>query len=53
MKGNLTVMSEMLNELKPGQSPPDDAQLLKVGVWMCETIVNTIHFQIVSRCPPG
>lgn len=30
VKGNLRVMSEMLNELVPGQSQKDDAQLLQV-----------------------
>lgn len=32
VKGNLTVMSEMLNELIPGQSQPDDTELLQVCV---------------------
>ncbi|XP_068177858.1 target of Myb1 membrane trafficking protein-like isoform X2 [Antennarius striatus] len=29
VRGNLTVMSEMLNELKPGQSQQDDTELLQ------------------------
>lgn len=36
VKGNLTVMSEMLNELKPGQSKPDDTELLQVRVCVCQ-----------------
>lgn len=32
VKGNLTVMSQMLNELIPGQSPRDDEELLRVCV---------------------
>lgn len=33
VKGNLTVMSEMLNELIPGQSQQDDTELLQVCVY--------------------
>lgn len=29
------MMSEMLNELLPGQSQPDDTQLLQVCVCVC------------------
>lgn len=32
VKGNLTVMSEMLNELIPGQSQQDETELLQVCV---------------------
>ena len=35
VKGNLTVMSEMLNELIPGQSQRDDTELLQVCVCLC------------------
>lgn len=35
MRGNLTVMSEMLNELIPGQSQQDDTELLQVCVCVC------------------
>lgn len=35
VKGNLTVMSEMLNELIPGQSQPDETELLQVCVCVC------------------
>ena len=31
MKGNLRVMSEMLNELSPGHTQPDDAELIQVS----------------------
>lgn len=30
VKGNVMVMSQMLNELVPGQSKPDDTELLQV-----------------------
>lgn len=30
VKGNLIVMNEMLNEVKPGQSKQDDTELLQV-----------------------
>lgn len=32
VKGNLTVMSDMLNELIPGQTRHDDTELLQVRV---------------------
>lgn len=39
VKGNLKVMSEMLNELVPGQSQKDDAQLLQVCVCVCVYVI--------------
>lgn len=35
VKGNLKVMTELLNELTPGQSPQDEVELLQVCVCMC------------------
>lgn len=36
VKGNFTVMSEMLNDLIPGQSKEDDTELLQVCVCVCQ-----------------
>ncbi|XP_040892956.1 target of Myb protein 1-like isoform X2 [Toxotes jaculatrix] len=38
VKGNLTVMSEMLNELVPGQSQPDDTVLLQQLYSVCKSM---------------
>lgn len=32
VRGNLTVMTEMLNQLTPGQSQQEDSELLQVGL---------------------
>lgn len=38
VKGNLTVMSEMLNELTPGQSQRDDTELLQQLYSVCKSM---------------
>uniref|UniRef100_A0A1A8J4K6 Target of myb1 (Chicken) n=2 Tax=Nothobranchius kuhntae TaxID=321403 RepID=A0A1A8J4K6_NOTKU len=38
VKGNLTVMSQMLNELTPGQGEADDAELLQQLVSVCKNM---------------
>ncbi|XP_008276127.1 target of Myb protein 1 isoform X2 [Stegastes partitus] len=42
VKGNLTVMSEMLNELKPGQSQPDDTELLQQLFSVCQKMQTRV-----------
>ncbi|XP_061737328.1 target of Myb1 membrane trafficking protein-like isoform X2 [Nerophis ophidion] len=42
VKGNLTVMSEMLNELKPGQSPLDDTELLQQLYSVCKNMQTRV-----------
>ncbi|XP_044202298.1 target of Myb protein 1-like isoform X3 [Thunnus albacares] len=42
VKGNLTVMSEMLNELKPGQSQPDDTELLQQLYSVCKSMQTRV-----------
>ncbi|KAM6939628.1 target of Myb1 membrane trafficking protein [Xenentodon cancila] len=42
VKGNLTVMSEMLNDLVPGQSPPDDTELLKQLFSVCKSMQSRV-----------
>lgn len=42
IKGNLSVMSEMLNELKPGQIQPDDAQLLQQLYSVCKKMQTRV-----------
>jgi len=46
VKGNVRVMSEMLNELKPGQSQTDDIELLQVRVCVHVTIICTIYHDL-------
>ncbi|XP_076001770.1 target of Myb1 membrane trafficking protein isoform X2 [Genypterus blacodes] len=38
VKGNLSVMSEMLNQLIPGQSQPDDIELLQQLYSVCKSM---------------
>ncbi|KAM9770450.1 target of Myb1 membrane trafficking protein isoform 1-T6 [Menidia menidia] len=42
VKGNLTVMSEMLNELKPGQSQRDDIELLQQLFAVCKSMQTRV-----------
>ncbi|KAM9792596.1 target of Myb1 membrane trafficking protein [Neosynchiropus ocellatus] len=42
VKGNLTVMSEMLNELKPGQSGADDTELLQQLYSVCKNMQTRV-----------
>ncbi|XP_047435449.1 target of Myb protein 1-like isoform X2 [Mugil cephalus] len=42
VKGNLTVMSEMLNEITPGQSQPDDTELLQQLFSTCKSMQTRV-----------
>ncbi|KAM9362493.1 target of Myb1 membrane trafficking protein isoform 2-T2 [Symphorus nematophorus] len=42
VKGNLTVMSEMLNELIPGQSQRDDTELLQQLYSVCKSMQTRV-----------
>ncbi|XP_073332597.1 target of Myb1 membrane trafficking protein-like isoform X2 [Pagrus major] len=42
VKGNLTVMSEMLNELTPGQSQQDDTELLQQLYSVCKSMQTRV-----------
>ncbi|XP_049576748.1 target of Myb1 membrane trafficking protein isoform X2 [Syngnathus scovelli] len=42
VKGNLTVMTEMLNELKPGQSKQDDTELLQQLYSVCKDMQTRV-----------
>ncbi|XP_057698736.1 target of Myb1 membrane trafficking protein-like isoform X2 [Corythoichthys intestinalis] len=42
VKGNLNVMSEMLNELKPGQSKQDDTELLQQLYSVCKNMQTRV-----------
>lgn len=42
VKGNLTVMSEMLNELIPGQSKQDDSDLLQQLYSVCKSMQTRV-----------
>ncbi|XP_028309852.1 target of Myb protein 1 [Gouania willdenowi] len=42
VKGNLTVMSELLTELKPGQSQPDDTELLQQLFSVCKNMQSRV-----------
>ncbi|XP_074484950.1 target of Myb1 membrane trafficking protein isoform X1 [Sebastes fasciatus] len=42
VKGNLTVMSEMLNELIPGQSQQDDTELLQQLYSVCKSMQSRV-----------
>ncbi|XP_061625614.1 target of Myb1 membrane trafficking protein-like isoform X2 [Phyllopteryx taeniolatus] len=42
VKGNITVMSEMLNELKPGQSKQDDTELLQQLYSVCKNMQTRV-----------
>ncbi|XP_069560990.1 target of Myb1 membrane trafficking protein-like isoform X1 [Brachyistius frenatus] len=42
VKGNLAVMSEMLNELIPGQSKPDDTELLQQLFSVCKKMQTRV-----------
>ncbi|XP_037546215.1 target of Myb protein 1 [Nematolebias whitei] len=42
VRGNVTVMSQMLNELVPGQSKPDDADLLQQLFSVCKNMQTRV-----------
>ncbi|KAM7418596.1 hypothetical protein PAMA_015956 [Pampus argenteus] len=42
VRGNLTVMSEMLTELKPGQSQVDDTELLQQLYLVCKSMQTRV-----------
>ncbi|XP_071360510.1 target of Myb1 membrane trafficking protein-like isoform X2 [Trachinotus anak] len=42
VKGNLRVMSEMLNEVVPGQSTPDDTELLQQLYSVCKNMQTRV-----------
>ncbi|XP_054459963.1 target of Myb1 membrane trafficking protein-like isoform X2 [Anoplopoma fimbria] len=42
VKGNLTVMTELLNELIPGQSQPDDTELLQQLYSVCKSMQTRV-----------
>ncbi|XP_037102245.1 target of Myb protein 1-like isoform X1 [Syngnathus acus] len=42
VKGNLTVMTEMLNELKPGQSKQEDTELLQQLYSVCKNMQTRV-----------
>lgn len=42
VRGNLTVMAEMLNELIPGQSKPDDTELLQQLFATCKNMQTRV-----------
>ncbi|TWW58559.1 ATPase asna1 [Takifugu flavidus] len=48
VKGNLTVMSEMLNELVPGQSQTDDTQLLQQQLY---SVCKNMQTRVVELIP--
>eukprot|EP00066_Takifugu_rubripes_P022029 XP_011611295.1 PREDICTED: target of Myb protein 1-like isoform X3 [Takifugu rubripes] len=48
VKGNLTVMSEMLNELVPGQSQKDDTQLLQQQLY---SVCKNMQTRVVELIP--
>ena len=47
VQGNMTVMSEMLTEMTPGQEEPSDLQLLQVNCFTLDLIDTINNFQIV------
>ncbi|CAL8330934.1 unnamed protein product [Merluccius merluccius] len=47
VKGNLSVMSEMLNELMPGHTQPDDTELLQ----QLHTVCKSMQTRIVELIP--
>uniref|UniRef100_A0A096LRJ2 Target of Myb protein 1-like n=1 Tax=Poecilia formosa TaxID=48698 RepID=A0A096LRJ2_POEFO len=48
VKGNLAVMSQMLNELKPGQSTADDAELLQQQLF---SVCKKMQSRVVELIP--
>ncbi|XP_007231387.3 target of Myb protein 1-like isoform X1 [Astyanax mexicanus] len=42
VKGNLTVMTEMLNQLKPGDSSPSDTELLQQLYSVCKSMQQRV-----------
>lgn len=51
VKGNFTVMSEMLNDLIPGQSKEDDTELLQVCVCVCVRIMDIVFAMYCVQSP--
>ncbi|XP_017337277.1 target of Myb1 membrane trafficking protein isoform X2 [Ictalurus punctatus] len=50
VKGNLTVMTEMLNQLRPGESSPADTGLLQQLYSVCKSMQNRVVELIPSLC---
>ncbi|XP_072538920.1 target of Myb1 membrane trafficking protein-like isoform X2 [Salminus brasiliensis] len=50
VKGNLTVMTEMLNQLKPGDSSPSDTELLQQLYSVCKSMQQRVVELIPSLC---
>lgn len=48
VKGNLTVMTEMLNQLKPGEASPSDVELLQVCVCPLSAFFGSLF--VVFNC---
>ncbi|KAG8015103.1 Target of Myb protein 1, partial [Nibea albiflora] len=48
VKGNITVMSEMLNELIPGQSKEDDTELLQQQLY---SVCKSMQIRVVELIP--
>ncbi|CAG03295.1 unnamed protein product, partial [Tetraodon nigroviridis] len=51
VKGNLTVMSEMLNELIPGQSQKDDAQCCRCVFKQLYSVCKNMQTRVVELIP--
>uniref|UniRef100_A0A3B4DH74 Target of Myb protein 1-like n=1 Tax=Pygocentrus nattereri TaxID=42514 RepID=A0A3B4DH74_PYGNA len=50
VKGNLTVMTEMLNQLKPGESSPSDTELLQQLYSVCKSMQQRVVELIPCLC---
>ncbi|XP_026869242.2 target of Myb protein 1-like isoform X2 [Electrophorus electricus] len=50
VKGNLTVMTEMLNQLKPGESSPSDLELLQQLNSVCKSMQQRVVELIPRLC---
>lgn len=48
VRGNMTVLNEMLSELVPGKEDASDVQLLTVSSWYIIKIINTNNVIIVN-----
>ncbi|KAF7711197.1 target of Myb protein 1-like isoform X2 [Silurus meridionalis] len=50
VKGNLSVMTEMLNQLRPGESSPSDTELLQQLSSVCKDMQKRVVELIPSLC---
>ncbi|XP_026789050.3 target of Myb1 membrane trafficking protein isoform X1 [Pangasianodon hypophthalmus] len=50
VKGNLMVMTEMLNQLRPGESSPSDTELLQQLYSVCKSMQKRVVELIPSLC---